>query len=608
MGRKIIIVFCLLLAAGQAWGETYCVKPDGGVSAANKSNAVVYSAEVCSAVTEAGDNAGGALSIATASTATFSAGDTVYFSGLNVAGAEESYTDETTVGGYKACLYIPSSGASPTNVITYEGISDGTSGAYPLIDMSSSITDSMQCIVFNNVDYTIVKNFRIKGSGRNISAIKNVGTSGTAGTGFSNKTYNIAVIQGYNELDATKGNDCFSCSETAQVEHYNASATKCRRGDATTASNQCFTTHTGSKMRVIGGSCTDSDYVVVNTGDSQIELNDVNASTSRVVMASAGSDTTSAAYIKVNRGTWVVDTPSKLADITSGANNTLVEFNSTNINITVGGLNYIRGGTLRFNDCNLAWGALGVQNWSVLAPTAGPVSSIQVYDSVLSFTSETSTVFSSETTSTSGSIYDIKRNIILGPVNRIIVGRGESVSNISNNLIASSSITNSTIWARSENPVINLYNNTVYRSSQGGIFFVRAAGTITGINNIFYNVESICGAVGDCAGDGYVFSYNDYYNASSLSNPGIGSITSDPLFVATGTNFRLKPTSPAIDAGVAWQTYPQAQAAGVTVYGAAPDIGAYEYRKIESTIVPRPIIFDAPQPPCVSTNAACYVQ
>ena len=74
------------------------------------------------------------------------------------------------------------------------------------------------------------------------------------------------------------------------------------------------------------------------------------------------------------------------------------------------------------------------------------------------------------------------------------------------------------------------------------------------------------------------------------------------------SDYSLVSNSPAVESGVAAMTYAEAQAAGVTVYGAAPDIGAYEYRKMESTIVPRPIIFDAPQPPCVSTNAACYVQ
>ena len=79
-------------------------------------------------------------------------------------------------------------------------------------------------------------------------------------------------------------------------------------------------------------------------------------------------------------------------------------------------------------------------------------------------------------------------------------------------------------------------------------------------------------------------------------------------YLFNNSNLMLKSNSPAIDAGIATLTKAQAEAAGVTVYGAAPDIGAYEFRKIESTIVPMPIIFDAPQPPCLSTNAACYVQ
>ena len=168
---------------------------------------------------------------------------------------------------------------------------------------------------------------------------------------------------------------------------------------------------------------------------------------------------------------------------------------------------------------------------------------------------------------------------------------------------------------------LELYNCVFYNFNSNAIE-VQSGGT-TSIpvvkNCIFY---------GD--GDGYAYSdlmgqtetaatlnYNVLYGCTlSAVTSGICDGTGDGCKIATDPrfrdldtlDFRLSAGSPAIDAGVAWQTYAEAQAAGVTVYGAAPDIGAYEYRKMESTIIPRPIIFDAPQPPCLSTNAACYVQ
>lgn len=121
--KKFLVILILLIAC-PAWGATYCVKPDGGCAFANRSNATVADEAACTAVSVTTcTGAGSALSPAGAAGA-FSAGDIVYFSGKNSAGADTDYTSEITIGA---------SGVSNVSRVTYQGIADTTGSLYPRI-------------------------------------------------------------------------------------------------------------------------------------------------------------------------------------------------------------------------------------------------------------------------------------------------------------------------------------------------------------------------------------------------------------------------------------------------------------------------------------------
>jgi hypothetical protein len=472
-----------------------------------------------------------------------SAGDTVYYSGLNTSGVETSYSDHTTVGAYISCMHTPS-GGSVGSPVTYEGIPDGTGAAYPLIDLSTEATTNTLAICMASVDYVTVNNFRVKGSGQSIAAVRAYGTTGTAGAGNTVTMNNVSVLQGYNTSDVTKGNDCFSCYDTAQLTLNNVSADKCRRGDATTGSNQCFTTHTDSKMTVNTGTCTDSDYLAVATVNSQITLNDVVASGARVKVIDGSTDATSTGFVKVNRGTITVDVAA-FGGVTSGANNTLIQVNDANVVISLGGTSVINGGTVQFNRCNITYTATGVQAWSVYAPTAGSTSSLQIYDSTITLPSAGVNIDNTfPTSATSSATMNIERNIITGNSTRLVQARGSGVVNFKYNTVTDFNTGAAFIWLRSETPTLNMYNNTFYRSSKAGTVITRAAGSANLSNNIFYKTQYVCDSANNCAATGFTSSYNIFYGGDAVTNPGTGSLTVDPLLVSA-SDYNLQRHSPA---------------------------------------------------------------
>lgn len=100
---------------------------------------------------------------------------------------------------------------------------------------------------------------------------------------------------------------------------------------------------------------------------------------------------------------------------------------------------------------------------------------------------------------------------------------------------------------------LNCYNCVFYLTNTGTSQFtylsITNAGTLTSTvkNCIIYNSGS---SLYRFAGN-LTFDYNDSYGTFSDSLSGTGNITSDPLFVnAAGYDFRLRPTSPCLDAGV----------------------------------------------------------
>jgi hypothetical protein len=172
--------------------------------------------------------------------------------------------------------------------------------------------------------------------------------------------------------------------------------------------------------------------------------------------------------------------------------------------------------------------------------------------------------------------------------------------NIYNNVIGSDDASGNALFVgRYNNSNITLKNNIIYHSAGGNVCSINAdlAAYLTTVYNIWYS----SGAT-PFYDKGTARNFAGWKTSSSQD---AHSINADPLFVSAASgNFNLQPLSPAIDKGVAVQLY----GVGPTVYWAAPDIGSYEFRKIIPVTKPKKIIFDTPEPPCASTNAACYVQ
>lgn len=104
-------------------------------------------------------------------------------------------------------------------------------------------------------------------------------------------------------------------------------------------------------------------------------------------------------------------------------------------------------------------------------------------------------------------------------------------------------------------------NNIVCNANQGVRLINGTVTTINVDNNNFYNVSTVTNYTGATV-------TGDTYN---------NNITTDPLFVST-SDFHLQPTSPAIDAGIDVSAITGGKDFhGASLYGAAYDIGAFEY-------------------------------
>ena len=136
---------------------------------------------------------------------------------------------------------------------------------------------------------------------------------------------------------------------------------------------------------------------------------------------------------------------------------------------------------------------------------------------------------------------------------------------------------------------INIFNNVISGHVGSNLTMyginlpdIGAAKNISIRNNIvkgfsMYPVRGVGGSgisIDTLSIENNIFYLNGNSNLPSYSgltpthNTTQNNLTSDPLFVAFGTDFHLQATSPAIDAGIY---------VGLPFNGSAPDIGAYEY-------------------------------
>lgn len=150
-----------------------------------------------------------------------------------------------------------------------------------------------------------------------------------------------------------------------------------------------------------------------------------------------------------------------------------------------------------------------------------------------------------------------------------------------------------------DNYISNIYfdNNTVHTSGNTGTFYINSYDSISGVrirNNIIYNTSGnyygwLCfwNAAGDIvnvtASNNDIYGYSGgatpYYHAGKTVTNYIasGNITSNPLFKSS-TDFHLQSASPCINAGLDVSAITGGKDFhGASRYGAAYDIGAFEY-------------------------------
>lgn len=163
----------------------------------------------------------------------------------------------------------------------------------------------------------------------------------------------------------------------------------------------------------------------------------------------------------------------------------------------------------------------------------------------------------------------------------------------------------SSIFIGAGTTVDSIAGNTFWdvTGTSNGIY---SAQVFTTYNNIFYDLgTAIDGEAVVCDN---CLTYSNVSDGTATYND---KVAADPLFrnVSTG-DVSLRSGSPAIDTGAVLYTYADhpGDFIGAKVYGAAPDIGAYEYQDhtsggwfFEFFI---PTIFNL----CASTNANCYIQ
>jgi hypothetical protein len=132
-----------------------------------------------------------------------------------------------------------------------------------------------------------------------------------------------------------------------------------------------------------------------------------------------------------------------------------------------------------------------------------------------------------------------------------------------------------TLWGSPSGTKI--YNNTIYNNRGPGIEVGAGVSTVVVQNNIVWANDS---------------AITDNGSGTILSN----NLTTDPKFVdAAGANFKLQPTSGAIDSGIAISTVLSDFLGVLRPQGSSYDIGAYEYQA-SSISAPKNLKVISPSP------------
>jgi len=547
------LALCLILAAGQAWATTYYMRADG--SAANKA-----AATSCSA-------AATAMSVATHNGETFSAGDII--------------TLCDSGGEFRTTILVPSSGDSG-NVITY------TASGTPVISSSTTITgwgggpvytkaiatnvngvyeDTVQlqkatttaCVDGNWIlnggtlyykptsgvatDHTVVYNDPDYGSGFYVSGKSYITINGLT---FRNNWYGVYVNGTSNSITYTN-NSFVSCLQG--IVHWTTANTSGHLVNL----NYFYRCSLGASFLVTSGVPTYTNITVSNNNFIDIGTVDGTVTWSTITNAEKDLESVSGQNLKDSTVT---------SNTMTGGNNTPVYFYSINgvvlSNNTIS-RNYVNTSAHTYSGIRLAGDATGGHIGTIIRNNIinnGGTFSIALKQS-----------------SNSNAQNFIYNNTIYGGNTGIKIQSVTEAPNywtVKNNIIYGNSGSNAYIDPAYEATIIFDYN--LYGSVTGDIFAT------------FSGVESWTA-----------------WKAHGLDSH---SISGNPLLTS---DYRLSAGSPAIDAGApvftAAQWLANGDAAGNHyVFGAGPDIGAYEKKKFifdEDDMLPKK---------CKSTNSACYVQ
>lgn len=144
------------------------------------------------------------------------------------------------------------------------------------------------------------------------------------------------------------------------------------------------------------------------------------------------------------------------------------------------------------------------------------------------------------------------------------------------------------------------YNNVIWNNSTG-IAVNYSSSNIKVFNNTLYsnrknvswasNIEIGSGAYNARVQNNIMWGPGGTINDSGAGTVKDHNITTDPRFMTPGTDFRLQPNSPAIDAGISLSEVNNDISGQTRPKGSGYDIGAYEYlATVTPPITPPPVI------------------
>ncbi|MDP2741739.1 MAG: hypothetical protein Q8O66_03590 [bacterium] len=473
-----------------------------------------------------------AMSLAVYNSSIFSPGDTIYFSAQG-----GTYTSTTTLSSEIAALHIVSSGDASSD-INYVGLSDGDGGAKPLIDVSADASSPGGILIVGK-NYVTVRNFRIKGSGGK-KAFYFKSNSGIAGSGYTIKARDIDVLSNYGS--STGDSDCFasgnSTNDGSQAEFWDITATGCHESGAPASSYQALTLHEYGKAKIHTANFSDSNYWILNTVSTELEIDNLTATTPRIagiMLANNASASNSIIVTDSNLslgGTGGFITAQ--ADADPGAllsiSNSIIDISGTNA-----GIDTIRGTVKLFNN----WITATSATWGQSLPD--------------------------------GHTLWLYNNVLNGLPTTFLASAGTA----------------------------NIYNNTVYNSSASGTFVNQTAGTLNLKNNIFENITDVLnssGGTSNISNNIYYNSSNEGGDGSLTSDPLFTTVGTDFSLqsispaINTGTSLGSD-YDDAIYPGSTWPS--SVTTADQDLRGAGWEIGVYIYSVPQTPTVQTPTVLNS---------------